>query len=155
MIVISDTSPINYLILIDEINLLEKLYQTIIIPPIVFEELTADASPKEVKIWLKNKPEWFLIRKPSEIILPNFIGLDAGETEAIQLAKELKADLLIIDEKQGRKIAKEQGLKIVGIIGILVSAIEKNLIDADETIMKLENTNFRFAETFKELLRNI
>lgn len=61
----------------------------------------------------------------------------------------------MIDEKQGRKIAKEQGLKIVGIIGFLVSAIEKNLIDADETIAKLENTNFRFAETFKELLRNL
>lgn len=155
MIVISDTSPINYLILIGEINLLEKLYQEIIIPPIVFEELTADASPEEVKIWLKNKPVWLLIKKPATLISPIFFGLDAGETEAIQLAKELKADLLIIDEKQGRKIAREQGLKIVGIIGVLVSAIEKNLINAEETIEKLENTNFRFAATFKELLRNL
>ncbi len=106
MIVISDTSPINYLILIGEINLLEKLYQEVIIPPIVFEELTADASPKKVKIWLKNRPEWLLVRKPSISTTLTFFGLDAGETEAIELAMELKADLLIIDEKQGRKIAK-------------------------------------------------
>ncbi len=155
MIVISDTSPINYLVLIDEIDLLAKLYQTIIIPSTVFKELTAEASPAKVKVWLENKPDWLLIKEPETVIFPTIFRLDAGESEAIQLAKELNADLLIIDEKQGRKIAKEQGLRVIGLIGVLVAAIEKDLIDADETVAKLENTSFRFAKTFKNLLRNI
>lgn len=155
MIVISDTSPVNYLVLIGEIDLLTKLYQTVIVPQSVFEELTAAASPLEVRNWLKKKPDWFLVKQISSSILPTFYGLDAGESEAIQLAQELNADLLIIDEKQGRKIAKEQGLKIIGTIGILASAIEKDLIDAEKTIQKLENTNFHFAEIFKDLLRNL
>jgi predicted nucleic acid-binding protein len=152
MIVISDTSAINYLVLIDEIELLANLYGTIILPQIVYDELNAEASPIKVKNWLINKPNWLLIRSPINVKL--FFGLDAGESQAIQLYIELNADLLIIDEKQGRKIAKKQGLKIIGIIGILALAIEKNLIDADRTIKKLEITNFRFAETFKSLLRN-
>lgn len=154
MIVISDTSPINYLVLIGEIELLAKLYQNIIIPQAVYDELTNEVSPAQVRFWLKNQPEWLTVKTPAASI-PSFFGLDAGETQAIQIAKELNAELLIIDEKRGRKIAKEQGLKIVGTIGILVSAIEKRLINGDEIIAKLENTNFRFAETFKDLLRNI
>jgi predicted nucleic acid-binding protein len=70
------------------------------------------------------------------------------------LAKEIDADLLIIDEKQGRKIAREQGIKIVGLVGILALAIEKKLIDSNETLRKLENTNFHFAATYKRLLTN-
>jgi predicted nucleic acid-binding protein len=155
MIVISDTSPINYLVLIGEIDLLAELYQTIIIPSAVFGELSAEASPVKVKKWLENKPDWLLIKEPLVDVSLTTFGLDVGESEAIQLAKELAADLLIIDEKQGRKIAKEQGLKIIGIIGVLALAIEKNLIDADVIIAKLENTSFRFAETFKNLLRNL
>jgi predicted nucleic acid-binding protein len=155
MIVISDTSPINYLVLIGEIDLLTTLYGEIIIPPIVFNELTADGSPIEVKNWLANKPDWLVVKSTEFEPSKTFFGLDAGESEAIQLAKELKADLLIMDEKQGRKIAKEQGLKIVGVIGILASAIKQNIIDADEIIQKLEKTSFRFAETFKLFLRDL
>jgi predicted nucleic acid-binding protein len=155
MIVISDTSPINYLVLIDEIDLLPTLYETIIIPSAIFDELTAEASPEKVKIWLKNKPEWLLVKKPSVKVTPETFRLDAGESEAIQIAKELNADLLIIDEKQGRRIAKAQGLKIIGLVGVLVVAAEKNLIEVDEIVAKLENTSFRFAKTLKNLLRNL
>ncbi len=155
MIVISDTSPINYLVLIGEIDLLTKLYGEVIVPPIVFNELTADGSPIEVKNWLKNKPAWLFVKTTEFEPSKKIFGLDAGESEAIQLAKELKADLLIIDEKQGRKVAKEQGIKIVGVIGILASAIKQNIINADEIIQKLEKTSFRFAETFKTFLRDL
>lgn len=103
MIVIADTTPINYLILIDEIEILEKLYGQVFIPKAVFEELNADAAPNEVKNWLLQIPDWFEIKSVSSAIPNDLMILDAGESEAIQLATEINADLLIIDERLGRE----------------------------------------------------
>ena len=99
MIVIADTSPINYLILIGEIDILPLLYGRIIIPNTVLHELGAGSAPTLVKNWLLTPPEWLEIRSISTTIerdLSDF--LDLGESEAIQMAEEFDADLLIIDE---------------------------------------------------------
>ena len=87
MIVISDTSPINYLVLIGEIDLLAKLYHTIIIPPTVFDELTADASPAKVGIWLKNKPDWLLIKNRPHSFRQQFSGLMQAKPKQFSLLK--------------------------------------------------------------------
>lgn len=92
MIVISDTSPINYLGLVDEIGLLPKLFGEIIIPQVVLSELERIEAPKEVRAWLATNPDWLEVRSVSAIDLT--ITLGAGECEAISLAKEINADLI-------------------------------------------------------------
>lgn len=153
MIVIADPTPINYLILIGELEILEKLYGRVLIPTTVFDELNADATPKEVKNWLLKIPEWFEVKSISSEISEDLKILDPGESEAIQLATETNADLLIIDERIGRKIAEEHGLKIIGTIGVLASAKKKDLINVEVVIEKLEKTNFYLSENLKDFLR--
>lgn len=154
MIVIADTTPINYLILIDQVHILPELYGRVVIPQAVFEELSANAAPLEVKKWLANFPEWIEIGiVSSEIDAELAEMLDQGESEAIRLAEELDADLLIIDDKVGREIAARRGLQIVGTVGVLALASQKNLINVEEIIQKLEKTNFYISPELKEILR--
>ena len=153
MIVIADTTPINYLILIGEIVILEKLYGHILIPNAVFEELKSEAAPLKIKNWVANLPSWFEVKKISNEVSDDLKILDAGEAEAIELAEELKADLLVIDERLGRRKAEEHGLRITGTIGILALAKEKELINIEEVIVKLEATNFYLSDDLKKVLR--
>ena len=153
MIVIADTTPINYLILIDEIEILAELYGKVIIPEAVFRELKAEAAPKEIKKWLANRPEWLEVQNISAQIGEDLKSLDAGEAEAIVLAEELNADLLLIDERLGRKIAQEHGLRVVGTIGILALAKQNKLFNLEDVIGKLEKTNFYLSDKLKEFLR--
>ncbi len=154
MIIIADTSPVNYLLLIGEIEILPQLYGRVIIPSAVLEELSAKNAPELVKNWLLTSPEWLEIRNVSNVIETELAELlDAGEREAIQIAGELGADLLIIDEKLGREIAVRRGLRIVGTIGVLAMAGERNLINVEKTTEKLENTNIHVSSQLKEFLR--
>ncbi len=72
--------------------------------------------------------------------------LDAGEREAIQLAEETHADLLIIDEKRGRALAMQRNIRVVGTLGILGEAAELGLIDFAETLRRLQKTNFHLSD---------
>ncbi len=154
MIVIADTTPINYLILIGEIEILEKLYGQILIPNAVFEELKAETAPPEIKIWIENQPKWFQVGRISNDIAEDLKILDAGEAEAIQLANELKANLLVIDERLGRRKAAECGLRIIETIGILALAKERDLINIEDVIENLERTNFYLSDDLKNCFEN-
>jgi predicted nucleic acid-binding protein len=85
-VVIADTSPVNYLVLIDEVGILPRLYHRIVIPEAVFKELRDDGAPAEVREWTTEHPDWLEIRKA-----PNpdasLMDLDAGEGSAIALAE--------------------------------------------------------------------
>lgn len=145
MIVISDTSPINYLVLIDEIELLPTLFGAIIIPQAVLSELQRDKAPQKVEVWLATNPTWLELRTASAIDLT--ITLGAGECEAISLAKEINADLVLIDDRKARQAAIERGLQVAGTLNILELASIKNLIELREAFDKLQQTNFRVAQT--------
>jgi uncharacterized protein len=129
MVVISDTTAICNLFLIRKLWILEKLYSNIVIPLIVFDELLRleesghDISEIKNATWITigtvNSQDLFLVL--SEI-------LDKGESAAIVLAKEQNADLLIIDEIKGRKVAQKLNIPIIGLIGILVQAKEQNVV---------------------------
>ncbi len=103
-----------------------KIFGTIIIPNEVFTELCRIESQKEIL----NKQFWIVRATVSDPILKEKLSkeLDEGEAEAIALAVELKADLLLMDEQKGRQIAESYGLKVVGILGVLIQAKQKGLI---------------------------
>ena len=146
MIVIADTSPINYLVLIDSVWILPELYQTISVPEAVFDELQAEETPEKVRDWIKNLPSWFDVKKATVLLDSDLSELDKGEREAIALVEELNADALIIDELAGRAEAKRRGIFVIGTLGILNSAAEKDLLDLPDALEKLQQTTFRASE---------
>lgn len=154
MIVVSDTSPDNYLILIDAVGVLPELYKHIVVPTAVFEELQNTDTPEKVCKWIENLPAWFEIKQTNFLLDDELFNLDAGEREAIALAEELNADALIIDERAKREEAKWRGIFVIGTLGILNSAAEKKLLDLPDTLNKLQQTSFRASEKlFADLLK--
>jgi predicted nucleic acid-binding protein len=144
MIVIADTGPLNYLIQIDCDHLLPKLYQRIIVPAGVMQELKHVAAPASVRIWLTQVPSWVDVRLTSSVPDQGLADLDLGEQEAIQLAEEQHADLLLIDERKGRTRAEQRGLRTTGTLGVLLSADALQLIHAEPAYRRLiSETTFR------------
>ena len=144
MIVVADTSPLNYLVQIDSDILLHSLYGRVLVPPAVMQELNHPGAPELIHKWLRRLPSWIDIGPeclPSDRTLAS---LDLGEREAIQLAEERHADLLLIDERKGRLEAQRRGLLTTGTVGILVAAGELGLIDPEEAYERLIRlTSFR------------
>ena len=143
MIVVADTSPILYLVLIDKIGLLQTLYGKVIVPDAVAAELLAPASPVAARSWISNPPEWIQVRSTTaaqlEAVSPE---LDLGERMAIALATAFSADLLLIDDARGRMEARRRHLVVTGTLGVLRTAAEQGLIDVQETLDRLKATNF-------------
>jgi predicted nucleic acid-binding protein len=103
MIVVADTSPLNYLVLIGEIELLAALYQKVLIPEEVLRELQRTGTPPAVHAWAASLPAWCQVRSPTSTPDPRLSELDAGERDAIQLALDSGIDTLLIDEVEGRR----------------------------------------------------
>ena len=151
MIVVSDTSPLHYLILIDQVLVLPALFGRVLTTPLVVAELGRPEAPDKVRQWLAQTPDWLEIRSPHSV--PSLSRLGPGETEAIALAKELLADTLLIDERDGAKFAREQGLFVTGTLGVLQTASHRGLISLPDALAALRGTNFRYsAALFDELV---
>ena len=137
--IVFDTSPINYLILIGEIDLLRQLFDQILIPPAVYAELQDPRTPPRVYAWAAHLPPWAKVREPLELDLS--IGLGAGEVQAISLAIELGISAILIDERKGRVAAAMRGLLPVGTLTILDSADRRGLVDFEQAVAKLQVTS--------------
>ena len=151
MIVVSNTSPINYLLLIDQIDLLPYLFEKIIIPEVVRDEMLDPDAPPTLQQWIANPPPWLIIQAVP-VIDATLSSLDLGEQAAITLAQTLSADLLIIDERLGRQIARERGISIIGTLGILDDAASQGLVDLSDAIARLQKTNFRISRRIIQAL---
>jgi uncharacterized protein len=149
MLIVSNTSPLSNLAVIDEISLLQKIYPKILIPPIVHTELVR-LRKNQPAIAMLIQTGWIEIQTPKNIQLIQSLEqtLDPGESAAISLAVELNADRLLIDERLGRNIAIQYGLKIRGILGILVNAKEQELIPAAKPILDrlIHEAGFRVSQ---------
>jgi len=153
MIVVADTSPINYLILIDQIHLLPQLYGRVLVPPSVWRELNDPHAPGEVRAWTVAIPDWLSVCPLTSEPDPTLGFLDLGEREAIALAEELHADYLIVDESLARSTATRRKLSVIGTLGVLRSAARLALINLPEALSKLQATTFFAApELFRLLL---
>jgi predicted nucleic acid-binding protein len=151
MIVIADTSPLNYLIQIDCDYLLPQLYGRIIVPTGVMRELGHPGAPAAVRMWLTRVPAWIEVGLTSSMPDEKLAFLDLGEREAIQLAEERHADLLLMDERKGRLEAKRRSLRTTGTLGVLLSAGELKLIDPAAAYRRLlVNTSFRTSAALEE-----
>lgn len=141
MIVVSDATPLNILVRIGHVDVIHQLFGRVLIPPAVRDELTHASTPVGVRDWISSAPPWLEIRAPAAAIDP--VGTrDRGEREAIQLAAELKADLILMDDRRPRRIAVSLGLAVIGTIGILERASQEGLVDLPDAIQKLLSTDF-------------
>lgn len=148
MIVVADTSPLNYLILIQHIDILGTLYGQVVIPPTVQDELLASRAPAPVRAWINNPPKWLEVRTPGQIDSHIDQTLDEGEREAMSLVQNLSGPtLLLIDDLPARIEARRLGLEIIGTLGVLLVAHKRNLLNIRQAIDLLRNTSFNGTET--------
>jgi predicted nucleic acid-binding protein len=129
MIVVSDTSPLTALLTVGEENLLPRLFTEVVIPEAVQKELLRNHA---------RLPDWLrvaTVQNPAQVGKYSQI-VDAGEAEAIELAQELHADRLLIDERKGRKLAVQEGIAVIGLLGVVLLAKRKALIPSARTLIE-------------------
>lgn len=153
MIVVSDTSPVSYLHQIGQLALLSELYGRVLVPPTVASELRAASN-------LHRNLDWSLL----DVVAPQspervdslLDELDRGESEAIVLALEQQAELLLIDERTGRDVASRLGIRRTGLLGVLIEAKRRGLVSrvTSEIDRLVSQTTFRISPLVRaEVLR--
>lgn len=147
MIVVSDTTAITSLLQINRCDLLPRLYGEVFIPTAVRDELVATHAKLPEFLRVRS------VRQPAEVQRLRS-ELDLGEAEAIILAKELAADLLLIDETEGRRVAVSEGVNIIGLLGMLVQSKRMGFLGSvREATSELESTaGFRVADEVKAII---
>ena len=128
MVAVSDTSPISNLALIERLSLLTSQFREVCIPEAVQAELARMPNPKaKSAIEQALHSGWLRCRAVSNKRLAVALGydLDDGEAEAIVLATEIAAGVLLIDEKEGRNVARQAGIPVRGVLGVLIRAKAK------------------------------
>lgn len=151
-LVIADTSPIHYLVHINQIELLHRTFERVAIPRTVQQELSDRRATLAVRQWIATAPSWLEIHKTPDISRIVLEGLDEGETAAIALAEALQAELLLIDERDGFRVAVKRGLRATGTLGVLDLAAERGLIDFAAAIGELEQSSFRIPAALLSIL---
>ena len=147
MIVVADSGPLHYLVLLDQVDLLARFYGGVLIPEAVMSELSHRGAPAKVIRWLSVPPPWLRTVSPAPAVIDSITSeLDLGEREAIALASQVHADLILIDEWAGRIEARRRGLRLTGTLGVLRVAGERNLIDVPKVLEQLQATNFYIDE---------
>lgn len=145
MLIVADTSPINYLVLIGIEHVLLELYGGIFVPEQVMNELRDPASPQPVADWIARLPAWVRIEQADVRMIPDHIGI--GERAAIALATQLKTDRLLLDDREARALAERMGLRVAGTLAVVVDAARAGLIDPGRVLADLQRTSFRASVT--------
>jgi predicted nucleic acid-binding protein len=159
MIVVSDTTPVISLLKLGRLDLLQTLYNEVVIPEAVYHELVDNPAFPEESAAVRCCP--FLRRESvrnafAVRVLETEMALDRGESEALVLCDDLQADLLLVDERKARSVAKQLGMQIVGTLGLLVEAKRLGLVPKLRPLLEtLREHNIRISNALmEELLRD-
>lgn len=154
MIIVSDTTPLRYLIEIGEVQILATLFGNIIIPPRVFAELQDPNTPQPVREWLQSPPGWLELRRADISLFTPQTKIEDGEREAIALALELQADALLCDDGKAIKEANRLKVPVIRLFNILERAAADNLLDLPAVVAKMKQTTFHLppAEIVEAML---
>jgi predicted nucleic acid-binding protein len=150
-VVVADTSPLRYLVMIEEADVFAKLYGRVLIPRTVAIELDQPKTPDTVRRWVQAYPAWLEIVDsfPEASIEAD---IDTGERDAISLAVARGAELVLMDDREGVEEAQRLGLAVTGTLGVLSRAAERGLLSLPAVFEKLRKTNFRASQTVLEFL---
>lgn len=152
-VVIADTGPIHYLVLIGHSEILPALFDKVIIPSVVYGELARPETPDAVRHWIQTPPAWLEVQPDNPSDDPSLEALDAGERAALALAVSLTADLVLMDDRDGVRIARNKGFRVIGTLRVLELGARRGLLDLADAFERIKGTNFRYRqELMDELL---
>ena len=151
---VSNTTPLRYLIAIEQEHLLGQLFEKVFVPVAVRDELTDAKTPETVRRRVLALPAWFEVRTAQETQKTTFpVTLHRGEREAILLAEALHADVLLIDEQVGRTIALSRNLPLSGTLGVLERADRMGFVsDFQQVLQRLKASGFFITEALEQQL---
>src|SRR4051794_33672880 len=130
-VVVADTGPLRYLVLIGYADVLPKLFSTVSIPATVLSELSHNLSPDVVRAWVADAPPWLEIHPNPDSADATLQRLDPGERAVIALAEVLGAGLLLIDDRAAVAAARRRSFRVTGTLGVLVDAASQDLLDLE------------------------
>lgn len=140
MLVVADSSPLIVLVQIGHVDVLPGLFGQIIITPAVADELSSRRRPQLVRAFFDPGPPWLSVRRPHKT--EPIQGLHLGEAEALSLAIELHADVVLVDERRAYREAVARHLNAIGTIRVLERAAEQKLLDLKDAFERLKRTDF-------------
>ena len=158
MIVVADSGPLHYLVLLEHIDLLRRFYGQVLVPEPVAGELSTAGAPDIVRKWIANAADSGSMCVQSRLTPSRRVtdDLDLGERAAIALAETVAADLLLIDEAAGRAEAKRRHLRVTGTLGVLRAGAEQGVVNVPDLIERLKNTTFYLDEALVNIgLRSV
>lgn len=151
MLVVADTGPLRYLIEVETIDVLPRLYGQVLTTPQVIGELGLPHFPDLVRAWANRPPTWLRVTAPAAI---QFVDrLHEGEASALSLACECSAGLVLIDDRDGDVVARDNGLETLGTLGVLREAGAREYLDFDVAIQALGRTRFRCTPQIIDVAR--
>lgn len=153
-VVVADATPLHYLILIDAVHVLPRIFEKIHVPIEIRDELTCEGTPLPVRTWMQHPPLWLeVLATPIVTSVDSSLeSLDSGERAAIVLAESMCADLLLIDDRAGAILAQRRGLAVTGTLGVLDLASRGGMLDLRDAFVRLQRTNFRYPPSVMEML---
>ena len=152
MIVVADTSPLNYLIRLGRPDVLREIYGRVLVPRAVLIEMQHSEAPPEVRAWASAPPSWLEAMHVQQLDASLAPELGPGEREAISLALEVRADVLLIDERVGRREAEVRHIAVAGTLAVLLQASLRGYFDLPEALRQLRQCGFRASRPIEALM---
>lgn len=142
MQVITNNTPLRYLIFLGYETILQALFTHLLVPQAVAHELQQPKTPVRVRTWMASPPAWVEVRHPVSRPDAALLRLGAGERETLLLAQELQADLVLLDDREAHAEATRRSLTAFGTLRILEMAAQRHLLDLPTALTALAATTF-------------